>query len=209
MTTGQERAYTSLKPVYELAVTEAIDLAAVFQNQAPSYLEIGFGTGQSLLAAASENPTCNFIGVETHKPGVGALFLGIEEAGLTNLRVMEADVVDVLTDCIADNTLAGIQIFFPDPWQKRKHHIRRLIQSEFLTLAAAKLIPGGTIHLATDWEHYAMHMLKVVLQTPAVKNLSGETFSSTRSEWRPIESKFERRAIKEGRQIWELQLQKA
>lgn len=206
-TPAQERAWEQLKPQYGLELSAGqVNFDDLFQRQTDTYLEIGFGSGQSLLAIAKHRPDINFIGVETHKPGVGALFLGMQQHELTNLRVYNVDVVDVLTQCIPDNSLAGVQIFFPDPWQKRRHHQRRLIQPEFLKLLIAKLKPKGELHLATDWEHYALHMMRVVSAEPELENLAGVGNFAERSPLRPIVTKFERRAEREGRKVYELRL---
>jgi tRNA (guanine-N7-)-methyltransferase len=208
-TPAQERAHALLWPLYGLNVElGVIDYQQVFGRTAPCFLEIGFGSGQSLLALAAAHPDKNFIGVETHKPGIGALCLGIEENALTNIRVYYQDVIDVLEKGIPNESLDGVQIFFPDPWQKRRHHQRRLIQSEFVRLIVSKLKKGGSLHLATDWEDYAKHMMQVVTAEPALTNLAGVNQFSERSPYRPVLTKFERRAGRELRSVWELQLQK-
>lgn len=206
-TEGQMRAMRALWPQFGLELSGGmLDFERVFQRSAPTYLEIGFGTGQSLLAAAEQFPEKNFIGVETHRPGVGALLMGVEQRGLSNLRVFKVDVIDVLAQCIPDQRLAGVQIFFPDPWQKRRHHARRLVQIAFLKTLAEKMTMGGTLHLATDWDDYAVHMMRVVAASPQFENLAGVDVYGVRSEYRPVISKFEHRALQEGRVIRELQL---
>jgi len=208
-TAAQERAYAELWPAMGLTLEHGmLDFSQIFSNNAPVLLEIGFGTGQSLLAAAKAFPEKNFIGVETHKPGVGAVMLGVQLNQLNNIRVFHTDVIDVLEKSIPDASLDGVQIFFPDPWQKRKHHARRLVQPEFLTLILRKLKPQAELHLATDWEDYAKHMMKVVSAETGFINLAGEGKLAERSCYRPIISKFENRAIKEGRQISEFRLQR-
>jgi len=209
-TAGQERAFNELWPKFGLKVEDGLlDIAKVFTRPASVYLEIGFGTGHSLIALAKANPDCHFIGIETHKPGIGALFLGIESNQLSNLRVYHADAVDVLNKCIPDASLDGIQLFFPDPWPKRRHHPRRIIQANFVKLLLAKLKPGGQLHLATDWEDYARHMLKVITQESGLINLAGNEQFSARSPRRPVFTKFEQRALREGRKIFDLQSQKS
>ncbi len=205
-TAAQQRAHAELWPRFGLSLMLGQqDFQPLFGRTAPRLLEIGFGTGQSLLALAKDQPNLDLIGVETHKPGIGALFLGIEQYQLTNLRVYDCDVIDVLEKGISHASLDGVQIFFPDPWPKRRHHPRRLIQPDFVKLAVAKLKTGATLHLATDWEDYAVHMMRVLSQEDRLVNLAGLHHYAGRSIYRPILSKFERRAIREGRQIWELQ----
>lgn len=209
-TAAQDRAYAELWPQFGLSLENGIlDFMQIFGNDAPVLLEIGFGTGQSLLAAAKTFPDKNFIGVETHKPGIGALLLGMQLNQLKNIRAFHTDVIDVLEKCIPDQSLDGVQIFFPDPWQKRKHHARRLVQPEFLKLILRKLKPQAELHLATDWEDYAKHMMKVVSAESGFINLAGVDNFAERSPYRPVISKFENRAIKDGRKISELRLRRA
>lgn len=205
MTAGQLRAVRESGPRFGLdAAAGMVNFPQVFGRVAPCFLEIGFGTGHSLLEAAVKHPEMDFIGVETHLPGVGALFAGIESAGITNVRVMHEDVVKVLAECIPDGSLAGIQIFFPDPWPKRRHHKRRLIQPSFVAACAAKLSAGGTLHLATDWEDYAVHMMRVLSDSPLLKNMAGLNQYAGRAERRPLITRFERRASLAGHVVREL-----
>lgn len=209
-TPAQDRAFTELCPKWGLPIDSGlIEIQKVFGNDNPTFLEIGFGTGQSLLAAAKAQSHHNFIGVETHKPGLGSLLLGLELNELTNLRAFYGDVIDVLEKCIPNESLDGVQIFFPDPWQKRRHHARRLIQPEFIRTILTKLKTNATLHLATDWDDYATHMMKVLSQETKLTNLAGNGQFSERSPYRPVLSKFERRAEREGRHIYDLQFFKS
>lgn len=209
-TPGQDRAYAEQWPQWGLSIDQGvINYQTVFGRDARRFLEIGFGSGQSLLALAKANPDQDFIGVETHKPGIGALLLGIQSHALTNLRVYYGDVVDILEKCIPSASLDGVQIFFPDPWQKRRHHARRLIQPAFISLVVEKLKTAGTLHLATDWQDYSVHMMRVLSQETKLTNLAGEHQFAGRSVYRPVLTKFERRAVREGRLVWELQFSKS
>ena len=194
---------------YGLSVESGmIDLAKTFGRVAPCYLEIGFGTGHSLLALAERQPDCDFIGVETYRPAIAALLKSMQAAGVTNLRVYDADVIDVLRESIADEMLSGVQIFFPDPWQKRRHHLRRLIQPPFVAALAEKMKAGAALHLATDWEDYAHHMMQVLSAADHFINVAGVGVFAARSMRRPVITKFEQRALLAGRQVRDLQFQK-
>lgn len=207
-TPAQKRAQIEGLPQFGLQIESGLlALDAVFQRKAPRLLEIGFGSGQSLLALAQDRPDLDFIAIETHQPGIGSLLMGIQEMQLTNIRVFNADSVEVLEQCIPNHSLQSIQIFFPDPWQKRRHHARRLIQTDFIQLLIKKLTTTGSLHFATDWEDYAEHMMQVLSAETQLINLAGPQQFATRSIYRPIETKFERRALREGRKIRELQFQ--
>lgn len=196
MTHGQKSAFAKLWSKYGLELTAGkIDFKIIFAQQAPIILEIGFGMGQSLLNMAREHPAQNYIGIEVHHPGVGALFAELAKQNLTNVRVYCADAIEVLQQCIYDYSLDQVLIFFPDPWPKQRHHKRRLIQPEFVKLIASKLTSGGFLHIATDWEDYAQYILKVVSQI--------KEFESTQSASRPI-TKFEQRGKRLGHKIWDL-----
>lgn len=206
ITQAQQHAFDQLWPSVGLQLGEGLlDLDSVFSRIAPRVLEIGFGSGQSLLAMAASHPDQDFIGIETHRPGIGSLILGIQKQALNNIRIFYADAVEVLEQCIANESFDVIQIFFPDPWPKRKHHKRRLIQPSFVTLLVSKLKKNGTLHIATDWEHYAKDMMRVLSSVKELSNLAGDQQFSNRSSQRPIITKFEQRGKVSGREIWELQ----
>lgn len=204
MTSGQRQALEVLSPRYCLRIEEGpIDLAAVFGRDAPVMMDIGFGTGASLLSIAQAHPENNYLGVEVYPAGVGALLAGLAQAEISNVRIYQHDVIDILNQCIKDESLSGVTIYFPDPWPKRKHHKRRLIQPDFLNLVQTKLKLGGFLHLATDWQPYASHMLKVLSQATGLCNAAGiGQFSAERHE-RPI-TKFEKRGRQKGHPIWDL-----
>jgi tRNA (guanine-N7-)-methyltransferase len=206
MTDGQRRVLESLWPQVGLAIEDApVDLNSVFNRVAPKILEIGFGSGHSLFEIAKRHPEKDFIGVETHQPGIGALMLEIEKEAIQNIRIFYGDAVEVLQKSIAASSLDGIQLFFPDPWPKRKHHKRRIIQPDFVNLLVDKLKSNGVLHLATDWEHYAHHMMQVLSKSDKLVNIAGAQQFAARSENRPITTKFENRGTQSGRHIWELQ----
>ncbi len=209
MTPSQARARSAGEPLFGLTVEQGsvLNIEQIFGRTAPCFLEVGFGSGRSLLALAQSESQHDFIGVEVHRPGIGAVFQGIVAAELTNLRLIEADVQTVLAQ-LPDTCLAGIQFFFPDPWPKRRHHDRRLIQPHFMPHLLRILQAGGEIHLATDWEDYALHMMQVLSQERALRNVAGLHQFSARSPRRPCLTKFERRAIASGRSVRELQFVK-
>ena len=200
MTSRERAALDQLWPCHGIdfhhSTTPHLDLRLAFEHPAATSLEIGFGSGQSLLALAKAHPEHHFVGVETHKPGIGALLLGIEREKLNNLKVMNVDVVDLL-DGLLPQQLAGVQIFFPDPWPKRRHLARRLITAPFMTSLARALMPNATLEIATDWADYAQHICEVMAQQPKFI----EESVGTRCKSRPIITKFEARAIKEGRLV--------
>jgi len=180
-----------------------LDFAALFGRKAPVTLEIGFGNGDTLALLAERNPDRNYFGIEVHRPGVGRLLRNIEKHGLDNLRVGNHDAVEVLKQQIPDASLDAVLLYFPDPWPKKRHHKRRIVQPEFAELIATKLAPGGRWHLATDWENYAEHMLEVLNACPELENLSPTGDWVERPPERP-ETHFERRGKRLGHQVWDL-----
>ncbi len=178
-----------------------IDFPAVFGRNAPKVLEIGFGMGETTARIALDNPEIDYLGVEVHTPGVGALLKRIEEQGITNLRLVQHDAVEVVRDMLAPGCLDGIHVFFPDPWPKKRHHKRRLIQPAFAELLASRLAPGGYVHAATDWEPYAEHILATLSGVASLDNPHGGY--ARRPETRP-ETKFELRGRRLGHGTWDV-----
>jgi len=178
-----------------------LDFSALFGRQAPNFLEIGCGMGETTAIIAAAHPHNNYLGIEVHAPGVGSLLKEIATRALTNVRVIRHDAVEVLRDMIPLGSLSGIHVYFPDPWPKKRHHKRRLIQPPFVHALALRLAPGGYIHCATDWEDYAWQMLEVLSAEPLLRN-TAEGFA-IRPEWRP-QTKFESRGIKLGHGVWDL-----
>jgi tRNA (guanine-N7-)-methyltransferase len=204
MTDGQTRALETLWPQFGCTVSDGLfQQEAHFNRTAHLVFEIGFGMGYSLLQMAQAEAQHDFIGVEVHRPGVGRLLQDLEQAQIKNVKVYAEDAVDVLKQCIADNSLSIVQIYFPDPWHKKRHHKRRLIQPEFLELISQKMKTGGILHLATDWENYAQHMLDVLSTTAHFKNTAGAQQYSPKPERRP-NTKFEKRGQQLGHGVWDL-----
>jgi len=185
--------------------TQAPDLAAVFQREAPTVLEIGFGMGEATAQIAALMPDINFLCCEVHEPGVGALLKRITEQGLTNIRIVQHDAVEVLEHMVPVGCLAGVHVFFPDPWHKARHNKRRLIQAPVVKKLASRLRSGGYLHCATDWESYALQMLEVLSAEPQLEN-TAETFAA-RPHYRPL-TKFENRGLKLGHGVWDLVFRK-
>jgi tRNA (guanine-N7-)-methyltransferase len=209
LTKGQAGAIERQWPKMGLSLAGGmLSFKDVFNREAPVTLEIGFGMGHSLVEMAETDPDRNFIGIEVHEPGVGACLMAAEEAGLSNLRVFHEDAVEVLKQCVPDKSLNCVQVFFPDPWHKKRHHKRRIIQPEFVELLIKKLEAGGIIHLATDWENYAEHMLEVLNGSSALTNLSVSGDYIPRPDSRP-KTKFERRGEGKGHGVWDLQFKVA
>ncbi|ANB01689.1 tRNA (guanosine(46)-N7)-methyltransferase TrmB [Ectothiorhodospira sp. BSL-9] len=204
LTVGQQRALEFLWPRFGLEFTpEPLDLEALFGRRAPVTLEIGFGNGESLARMAADDPERDFIGVEVHRPGVGHLLQQVEDQDLTNVRVACHDAVEMLNRQIPPGSLDRIQIYFPDPWPKKRHHKRRLVQPAFVGLLASRLREGGILHLATDWEDYARHMLEVMQQAGDFTNQAAEGGFSPRPSYRPL-TKFEQRGQRLGHDVWDL-----
>ncbi len=199
---GQSRALAELGPRFLVPCTpQRPDWDAVFGRRAPRVLEIGFGMGDATAHIAALRPDTDFIACEVHAPGVGALLKRIGEQRLTNLRIVQHDAVEVLAQMIEPGSLAGIHVFFPDPWHKKKHHKRRLIQPAFVAQLAAHLAPGGTLHCATDWQAYAEQMLAVLGAEPLLANTADGY--APKPDYRPL-TKFENRGLRLGHGVWDL-----
>jgi tRNA (guanine-N7-)-methyltransferase len=204
-TAGQERALTQLWPKYGVEYSPArLDLQALFGRAAPRMLEIGFGAGEALLEFATAHPEMDCIGIEVHRPGVGRLLLGAEAATLRNLRLICHDAVEVLQHQLAPASIELAHIFFPDPWPKKRHHKRRLIQAPFVELLAQTIAPGGTLRLATDWEHYAQQMREVIDASSKFVNVAADAGFVARSAERAL-TRFERRGQRLGHGVWDLE----
>lgn len=186
---------------------EMLDLDAVYGRNAPRILEIGFGNGESLAEIAHNHPQNDYLGIEVHRPGVGHLLMKIEELELTNVRVMCEDAVEILKQQIPDGSLDALYLFFPDPWHKKKHHKRRQVQPEWAQLVRRKLKLGGRLHMATDWENYAEHMLEVLTAAEGFRNTSPSGDYVPKPDYRP-ETKFERRGQRLGHGVWDLVFEK-
>ncbi|MBI4754108.1 MAG: tRNA (guanosine(46)-N7)-methyltransferase TrmB [Betaproteobacteria bacterium] len=199
---AQSRALETGLPRWGIAYApQPLDLDAVFGRAAPRVLEIGFGMGETTAAIAEARPDTDFLGIEVHSPGVGALLKLIDERGLTNLRVIQHDAVEVLRDMIPPASLAGVHVYFPDPWPKKRHHKRRLLAPPMVALLASRLAPGGYLHCATDWQDYAEQMLEVLAAEPLLRN-TAEGFAP-RPAWRP-QTKFETRGLRLGHGVWDV-----
>lgn len=204
LTAGQQRAMDELFPRFGLLPGEGLfDLDAVFGRSAPRILEIGFGNGESLAEIARSHSENDYLGIEVHRPGVGHLLMKLEELGLNNLRVICADAVEVLEHNIPDDSLDGLYLFFPDPWHKTRHHKRRQVQPPWAQLVRRKLKLGGSLHMATDWQDYAEHMLAVLSQAEGFENTSASGDYLPRPEYRPL-TKFEQRGQRLGHGVWDL-----
>ena len=207
LTTGQQRALQDLWPRFGLETDTRLDLDAVFGRMASRTLEIGFGNGDALLTMAANQPETDFIGIEVHRPGVGRLLRKLQQQALNNVRVIRRDAIPVLGDCLPNNCLDRLLLFFPDPWHKKRHHKRRIVQPEFIELLAGKMKHGGILHMATDWEDYAHYMLEVADQSAAFRNCAGAGNYSPKPDYRPT-TRFEQRGRRLGHGVWDLLYEK-
>ena len=202
MTQGQQQALDAYLDKWSLPYrAEVLDLSQTFGRSAPTILEIGFGMGETTEQIALARPQDNFLGVEVFNAGVGALLKRIETSTLENIRIVQHDAVEVLRDMVAPNSLAGVHIYFPDPWPKNRHHKRRLIQAPLIELLSSRMASGAYLHCATDWEHYAQQMLQVLSGEASLIN-TAENFSP-RPDFRPL-TKFENRGLRLGHGVWDL-----
>ena len=203
-TDAQRRALDTLLPQFGVPNGETeVDFERLFGRVAPTHLEIGFGNGDTLATMASAHPKNNYLGIEVHRPGVGALLRRVAAEGLTNVRVAAVDAADFLDRRVSDGSLGAVYLFFPDPWPKKRHHKRRLVQPEFAALVGRKLRAGGLWHLATDWEDYAQHMLAVLSEAPGFENAAVPGPFAPRPEFRP-QTRFEQRGQRLGHEVWDL-----
>ena len=203
ITRAQRRALERHWPAYGVDGAGLLDLDSLFARKGRRVLEIGFGMGDALVAMAGANPHLDYLGIEVHEPGIGRTLAAISGLGLDNVRLLRGDAVEVLSRRIPDASLFGVLLFFPDPWPKKRHHKRRLVQPDFVRLVAAKLEAGGRFHLATDWQEYAEHMLAVLEAAPDLENLAGPGHYAQRPADRP-ETKFEQRGERLGYSVWDL-----
>ncbi|MFD1006982.1 MULTISPECIES: tRNA (guanosine(46)-N7)-methyltransferase TrmB [Oceanisphaera] len=204
LTKGQENAMAAQWPLMGIEYKPALlDLDAEFKRSAPRVLEIGFGMGGSLVEMAKVAPQLDYIGIEVHTPGVGACLMGAADAKITNLRVMCHDAVEVFEHMLPEQSLDRVQLFFPDPWHKARHHKRRIVQPAFVEMLRSKLKVGGEFHMATDWENYAEHMLEVMNAAPGYTNATTVGDYMPRPDYRPL-TKFEQRGHRLGHGVWDL-----
>ena len=199
---AQQRAVSELMPRFGIAYRAApLDFEDAFGRRAPVIAEVGFGMGETTARIASGNPANDYLAIEVHAPGVGSLLKRVDEEGLANVRIVQHDAVEVMREMVPVSSLAAIHVFFPDPWPKKRHHKRRLLQPAFAALAATRLAPGGVLHVATDWKEYAEQVLEVLRATPGLANTAADF--APRPAWRP-ETKFERRGLDLGHGVWDL-----
>ncbi|PYF79916.1 MULTISPECIES: tRNA (guanosine(46)-N7)-methyltransferase TrmB [Marinomonas] len=204
MTEGQQKNYDANWAVYGLNLPDGrIDYKTVFGREADVVIEVGFGMGASLVEMAKNAPEKDFIGIEVHPPGVAKLMMLAKEEGVTNLRVYCDDAIEVMANCLPQHKASGFQLFFPDPWHKKKHNKRRIVQPLFAQQVANVLKEGGLFHMATDWEPYAEHMMEVMEAQEGYQNAAGKGQYHPRPEWRPL-TKFEQRGERLGHGVWDL-----
>jgi len=203
MTKAQRHALVQLSGRYAISADGVLNLDAVFDRSAPRVLEIGFGMGDALIAMAQARPQWDFLGIEVHRPGIGSLLRELDKAGIGNVRVICGDAVEVLQRRIGDASLDAIHLLFPDPWPKSRHHKRRIVQPDFVGLMRRRIKVGGHLHLATDWEDYARHMMQVMTEAPGFSNAAGAGQFLPRPADRPI-TKFEQRGRRLGHAVWDL-----
>ena len=203
---AQRRAHDNLLPMFGVAFRHApLDVDSLFDRDSEKFLEIGFGMGETTAHIAMAHPDRDYLAIEVHTPGVGALLKAIGEAAIRNIRIVQHDAVEVLNRMIAAETFHGAHIFFPDPWPKKRHHKRRLIQAPFVALLASKLKPGGYLHVATDWEEYAQQILSVLRAEPTLQNTAADY--APRPGYRPV-TKFETRGLRLGHGVWDIVFRK-
>ncbi|MCF6236947.1 MAG: tRNA (guanosine(46)-N7)-methyltransferase TrmB [Gammaproteobacteria bacterium] len=204
MTDGQRRAMKSRLERYGVpAGSDKIDLGQLFGREAPRIIEIGFGMGTSLIEMAKASPENDYLGIEVHRPGVGTLLRQVDELGLSNIRVACIDAVELLDHRIPETSLKAIHLFFPDPWHKKRHNKRRIVQPNFIASVSRLLCPKGQFHMATDWENYAHQMMRVMSASPNYRNCAGDLKFSERPDYRPL-TKFELRGQRLGHGVWDL-----
>ena len=209
MTPSQKQALENLWPRFGIDVdNELFNFEKEFDRQAPCIFEIGFGMGDSLISMALAHPENNYIGIDVHRPGVGNLLKKIEANEITNIRVLCGDAVEILKNNITNESLDAVYLFFADPWPKKKHHKRRIVQPEFVQLIRTKLKSGGVFHLATDWQDYAEHMIEVIKPAEGFINKGNEDGFVERPNYRPL-TKFENRGIKLGHGVWDIIIEKS
>ena len=202
ITQAQQRAYDALLPAFGIPYSPALlDPVAAFGRRAPLIVEIGFGMGEGTAQIAAAHPGNDYLGLEVHNPGVGSLLDKIGRAALSNVRIVQHDAVEVVRHMIAPDSLAGVHVFFPDPWHKKRHHKRRLLQAPFVSLLATRIAPGGYLHVATDWEEYAVQILAVLEAEPLLDN-TAERYSP-RPDYRPL-TRFEQRGVRLGHAVFDL-----
>jgi len=208
LTPSQQRALDELWPTYGVDLgNEMLDLKSMFGRSAPTVLEIGFGNGDTLVRQAAENPACDFLGIEVHEPGVGHCLLMAQSASISNLKLVAHDAIEVLEAHVPLSSLHRINLYFPDPWPKKRHHKRRIIQAAFLKLCADRLIEGGALHVATDWANYAEHIDEVLAESNLFRCSERREHDGDKPLDRPM-TKFERRGLRKGHRIWDWRFEK-